>query len=270
MNTLRKCVLIAAMSFCSSAFANTYIFDQTDLWWNANESGWGVTVTHQQDVIFLTFFVYGPDGRAAWYTGQGTYQNVGADGTHVYTGSMYQVAGPWFGASFNPALVNARLVGTMRFAAFVNAATLTYSIDGVSVTKQITRQTLRLNIINTIYHGTAITTQSGCNPASLNGTYTTNTTVGVINTDTTLRMVSIGSGINPPNTCTYTGDYEQTGRIGLSRGVFSCNTGASGTYTATGIDANGRGITARLAAVSNACSSVSTVFGGANAGIWVK
>ena len=245
------------------------MFDHADLWWNANESGWGVTVTHQKEVIFLTFFIYGTDGKASWYTGQASYLNNSPQGQNVFTGVMYQVAGPWFGTTFNPALVNARQVGTMTFSAFTNSATLTYSIDGITVTKNITRQTFRRNEINTIYHGTTRTVQSGCIPTSLNGTYLTNTSIGVLNTDTTLRMTSIGAG-NPPDTCTYNGSYQQTGRLGISIGTYSCNTGASGSYTASAIDASTVGVTARLTGTSNFCSSVITTYGGVAGGIWIQ
>ena len=30
----------------------------TDLWYTPGEDGWGVTIDHQQNVMFLTFFIY--------------------------------------------------------------------------------------------------------------------------------------------------------------------------------------------------------------------
>ena len=38
----------------------------SDLWWNPNESGWGVTVDQQQDIMFLTFFIAGSNGSPYW------------------------------------------------------------------------------------------------------------------------------------------------------------------------------------------------------------
>ena len=55
--------LLSFFVLANMARANTFGSDMTDLWWNANESGWGVTATHQGDVVFLTFFVYGMDNR---------------------------------------------------------------------------------------------------------------------------------------------------------------------------------------------------------------
>ena len=38
----------------------------TDLWWNANESGWGINFTHQGDIIFATWFTYDAAGKPWW------------------------------------------------------------------------------------------------------------------------------------------------------------------------------------------------------------
>ena len=37
-----------------------------DLWWNPQESGWGVNFTHQSDTIFATWFTYQANGRGWW------------------------------------------------------------------------------------------------------------------------------------------------------------------------------------------------------------
>ena len=40
----------------------------TGLWWNANESGWGATITQQSNMLFITMFVYDSAGNPVWYT----------------------------------------------------------------------------------------------------------------------------------------------------------------------------------------------------------
>ena len=63
---LPQCIKVIEMKKAAAVFfslwllspfasANTFTTDLTDLWWNANESGWGVTATHQREVVFLTF-----------------------------------------------------------------------------------------------------------------------------------------------------------------------------------------------------------------------
>ena len=110
-----------------------------DLWWNPAESGWGINVTHQGDVIFATLFTYDATGHGLWLVmSAGTKQ---ADGS--YLGDLYQTTGPAFNAvPFTPiGSANVTKVGTMRFT-FTNGenGTLAYSVNGVNVTKSITRQ----------------------------------------------------------------------------------------------------------------------------------
>ena len=51
---------VAARDF--SKFSPQY--DYTDLWWNPNESGWGLTITqHPSTNIFAAWYVYGSDGK---------------------------------------------------------------------------------------------------------------------------------------------------------------------------------------------------------------
>ncbi|MBX3714754.1 MAG: choice-of-anchor J domain-containing protein [Burkholderiales bacterium] len=110
-----------------------------DLWWNANESGWGVNVTHQDNILFATLFTYDATGRDLWLVlPAGTLQSDGS-----YLGDLYRTTGPPFNANpFTPINAgNLTIVGTMRFR-FTNGenGTLTYSYNGTTVTKAITRQ----------------------------------------------------------------------------------------------------------------------------------
>lgn len=115
------------------SFATNY----QDLWWNAAESGWGVNITHQGNVIFATLFTYDATGKGMWLV----LANAPLTGTRTYTGALYRTSGPVFNASpWVPAV--ATEVGTMTFAfENGNAGTMTYTVGGVSVTKSIQRQT---------------------------------------------------------------------------------------------------------------------------------
>ena len=57
-----------------AAVTNNY----SDVWWNPNESGWGVNISQQADFLFVSFFVYGPIGQPFWHTAQLTFVNVPA------------------------------------------------------------------------------------------------------------------------------------------------------------------------------------------------
>ena len=110
-----------------------------DLWWNTTESGWGVNVTHQDDILFATLFDYDATGQGLWLVMSGGLRQP--DGS--YLGDLFQTTGPAFNANpFTPlGPGNVRKVGTMQFR-FTNGVTgtLTYSVDGINVTKSITRQ----------------------------------------------------------------------------------------------------------------------------------
>jgi hypothetical protein len=122
---------------CSwSAFDRSFSFNYQDLWWNPSESGWGVNITHQQDVLFATLFTYNANGQPMWY--------VMSDGERVaagrYSGTLYRTTGPAFDAvPWTPA--NSVEVGNMSFTfSDGNTGTMTYTVGGVQVVKQIQRQ----------------------------------------------------------------------------------------------------------------------------------
>jgi cyclophilin family peptidyl-prolyl cis-trans isomerase len=110
--------------------------DYTDLWWNAQEDGWGVAISQQANTIFATWYTYDATGRPTWYSASCRIINAGC------AGDLYQVKGgsavtvPW--TSNNPA---ATRLGALSFD-FTSASTaaMTYSINGVTQTRSIARQ----------------------------------------------------------------------------------------------------------------------------------
>jgi hypothetical protein len=115
----------------------------TALWWGGQaESGWGINVNHQGDILFATLFDYDASGNPMWW-----FMSAGrkqADGS--YLGELYSVHGaPAFDAQpFTPiTAANLTQVGTMRFTSTgADTATLAYTVNGASVTKSIRKQPL--------------------------------------------------------------------------------------------------------------------------------
>ncbi|MEO8385931.1 MAG: hypothetical protein ABI583_11860, partial [Betaproteobacteria bacterium] len=112
-----------------------------DLWWNPNESGWGINLTHQSDIIFGTLFTYDATGKGMWLI---LSRGDRIAGTQNFAGALYRTTGPNFDAQpFTPITqANLTQVGNMRLE-FTdgNTAKLIYDVNGASVTKNIQRQT---------------------------------------------------------------------------------------------------------------------------------
>ena len=110
-----------------------------DLWWNANESGWGVSITQQYRSLFVVWYSYLPDRRPVWY--------VMSDGSWIsgdtWQGTLYRTSsgGAFFGAGFDPGAVTRTPVGsmTLRFTSS-STAVMSYSLEGFAGSKLISRQ----------------------------------------------------------------------------------------------------------------------------------
>ena len=112
-----------------------------DLWWRSpagSESGWGINLTHQGDIIFATWFTYGADGRPMWLVMSDARRTSGNN----FSGAIYRTTGPAFDAMpWNPAQVTVTQVGTATLSfGDGNNGTFAYTVDGVSQSKSITRQ----------------------------------------------------------------------------------------------------------------------------------
>jgi hypothetical protein len=116
-----------------------------DLWWAAPagiESGWGINLTHQQDIIFATWFTYGADGKPLWLVGSDVRR---VPGTPHFAGKLYRTRGTWFLNPFDSSRFSIREVGTMALDfSSPDSATFQYTVDGVSQSKEIARQVYAL------------------------------------------------------------------------------------------------------------------------------
>ena len=235
-------LVLAAFSGTTNA-ANTLTTDASDMWWNASESGWGVNLTSQQEVIFLSMFVYGADGKTKWYSASTSLQGFNSAGAGVYTGTLIETTRPYFGGSYNQANVTTRTVGSVTLNLFVESGTINYSIDGVSVTKAITRYTFRNANMTGSYLGAAIFNVSGC--TSGNGAYQNTASFSISHNGNAIAIAaSLSTGIS----CTYSGTYAQNGRMGSVNGTLQCSNGGRGTFRAFETEASYQGFFTRYTA----------------------
>ena len=135
-----------------SASFSTATTNYTSLWWGGDpESGWGVNVNHQGNVIFATMFNYENAGLGVQNPGMWLAATLSRAGPNQsYSGELLRATGPAFNAlPFTPiTAVNATRVGNLRIDFNgANSATLTYDVvgagtggNGTTITKTITRQ----------------------------------------------------------------------------------------------------------------------------------
>lgn len=126
-------------NWSSGAFAiDTTTVPSADLngpWWNANESGWGISIMHRYDTIAGAMFTFDAGTNPVWYS---TVCQIIGDRC---TGALYRTTGgraattAWNGAS-----VSTKEVGSIAFVfTGYDTGTVAFSIDGVSGSKSITK-----------------------------------------------------------------------------------------------------------------------------------
>jgi len=113
----------------------------TGLWYNAQESGWGLSL-HQGAtwVMFGVLFVYDGGNRPEWYSIQGGQWTSSTQ----WSGTLFRTTGPAFSSSFDASQVAYSQVGSAsldftQVPGQEGRARFTYSIGNTSVTKTITR-----------------------------------------------------------------------------------------------------------------------------------
>jgi predicted extracellular nuclease len=108
-----------------------------DIWWAGEaENGWGVTIAQQDRSVFAAWYTYDADGKTTWFvTSGGSW--VGT----TFTSQLYTTtSSPWLGVPYDPAAFKIQSVGTLSFDfRDQDNAKMTYTVDGVTQTKSITR-----------------------------------------------------------------------------------------------------------------------------------
>jgi hypothetical protein len=243
---------LAASALFAPASATSYSTDQSDLWWNPSEAGWGIQFVQRGDLIFATMFVYDPSHVPIWYGG--TLYPTGASFT--WSGSNYVTSGPWFGnVPYNPGQFTASVVGTMTWVATsTTTGTLTYTVDGVSVTKLLTRQTIVFDDFSGNFQGAIHRAANSCSSPGNNTTTELSTGLFIDQVNTSMSITTsdaLGA------VCNYSGALSQDGQMGSISGTYSCNTSDSGNFNIFELQVNISGITGRFAQNStfNGCVS---------------
>jgi hypothetical protein len=247
--------LLAAVGF--QARATTTVTDYEDIWYNSpaeSESGWGVNIAQQGEVLFATAFIYGPDNTPRWLFS--TLQSAGDNVT--FEGDLYTIAsGTYYGAPWT-GISTPHTVGTMTFKfASTTTGTMTYTVNGTTVTKNIVRQTWANDVLSGTYMGGV----SGSGPTCGNGgRVRVPGTLTVTHTPPSIAMSLAFNATPNSGTCSYQGTYSQAGSAGsITGGNYHCDVNGvsnavTGTFTVDEIRATRNGWIGRIAVVSPQCN----------------
>jgi hypothetical protein len=258
MQTIRSvCVAVLFFLWASWAGATSSGTNHSDLWWNPSESGWGIQFVEEGRVIFATLFVYDANKNPTWYVATVGYVS---GPPNTWTGTLYATAGPSFGGSFNPNAVTLQAVGSMTFVVTdVDNGTLLYSVNGLVVTKSITRQTLVFENFSGNFVGLVNEADSGCELPAIDGTYSAPVGIAITHNGSSFGMTTLASS---GNSCSYSGTYTQSGHMGNVFGSFSCTDGTAGSFQGFEMEVSGGGFTSRFVAGSNRCAAITGRIGG--------
>lgn len=120
--------------------SGTGLTNYTDMWWNPEESGWGLTLTHQGDTAFAAWYVYNSAGKPTWFVSTLARQDA-----KTYTGTVSETTGPWWATlPWDSKLVTEKTVGIATYAAIDGMrGAFSWTANGASASKQVTRLLFR-------------------------------------------------------------------------------------------------------------------------------
>jgi len=245
-------LLLAGTSFLQPAWATAFSNDQSDLWWNAGENGWGIQFVQRGSTLFATMFVYDTSGNPTFYVA--TMEGSKPGGLLTFTGDLFTTHGSWFGAvPYIAANFGGTKVGTMTWQkGSGEPGTLTYSINGVNVTKSLTRQPIRNDDYTGKYTvGLHFVATACANPAR-NGPFDSPATMNISHNGAAISVTLVELG------CTYSGTYSQSGQFGNISGSFSCTSGDTGTFAASNMNVTPFGMVTRVSGTSSVSGCQST------------
>ncbi len=234
-----------AIVLASSAARAASGYDVSDVWWNPAESGWGLELTQHRDTAYATLYVYDASGRPTWYASALTFQGLTPQTREVnFAGDLYESSGPSFAAiPFTPSSVVRRKVGTLQLRSpDLVRATITYTVDGVPVRKDIERLTLRIDDYAGDYAASFSVTSSRCTNPADDGTRVSQGTMQIAQSPGALSLTMTSDA----RTCTYAGPYQQNGRLGSVSSLYQCSTGETGALVFEEMNVQRFGVMGRL------------------------
>jgi len=194
--------------------------DVTDIWWNPDESGWGLTLAQHGGNVFGVWFTYDASGQPLFVVMPGV-TFLGADS---FTGQLYTTRGPYFGTPFDSSLVQVTPAGsaTIDVQSILGQRRLRFRpvVFGSAMDRQVQRQPFGNAAPNAPPQSRSLTVSLGGNgtgrvtsnpagidcPGRCSASYAQGTTVTLTATPgATSRFTAFTGTCSTPNTrCTLT------------------------------------------------------------------
>lgn len=252
--TLLTLASTLALLLPHTAPAQTFTIDTsaasplTGLWWNANESGWGATITQQSSIMFVTMFVYDTAGNPVWYTVSCTIAGASCSGDMLRFRGGAAPTAPWIAGSVNPIKVGSM---TLNFTGN-DAGAMNYTLDGLSASRQITRQIfgplpVAAPALAGQWQGAIIETRSSCAAPQNNGGRATYGQYNIGMAGSGIGNIVIALAGVTGLQCSYSGDFTTNGARLSASGTLSCNDGKRGTWHSTSMIVLARAMSLELA-----------------------
>ena len=128
----------AASEQASSAPSRSFS-DINGLWSAPGEPGWGVSIAHGPSNDFVaTWFAHDVAGKPVWYSIQSASWSA-----NYFSGDVYEVTGPYFGGPLADTARGRRVGSGGVSVRDADNISFFANVDGVQVTKQLTRMKLR-------------------------------------------------------------------------------------------------------------------------------
>jgi hypothetical protein len=241
MKIIRSFIAALAAAASLGAGAGQY----SDLWWNPQESGWGVNVVQQLETAFVTLFVYGPDGSPTWYVAPEAHVIAyGSGGLPLFEGALYSTRGPWHGGPFDPASVQAYPVGRVSLEVLAkDRMRVHYTTGSVAQVKEVVRQTWQPSLLAANYTGQFVLRQAPLSGPPY-GSLEYQADVLAHFAEEGFMRVDDALG----RRCEYRGPWAQRGKLLSFSGSYTCTSGDSpaGTFEMADVEVSDHGVTGYL------------------------
>jgi len=216
--------LVVALALAIPSLACAVTANYEDWWWNDQQSGHGLNIGQQNDVLFVSWFTYDETGAGMWLTMSATLAGTRASGDWIRT------TGPALGTPFDPSKVTRTVVGTgtLTFGSLHDAA-LDWTVNGKSGSVLLTRMSWASRAPAGSQGGRIFVSFASCAGG-------TPLDVPIATTySTSGSSITVVDDYRPTGTkvCTMSGTLVPSGSYFFVSGSYACDNGQAGVWQGT-------------------------------------